>query len=307
MEATAAMESKRTILVTGATGAQGGGVAHHLLQRGKFSVRGLTRNPNSEKAQALRSARAEVVKGDLEDPESLRAALKGCYGCFGVTNFWEHFARELDQGKNLVDAVRDSDVEHFVFSTLPHVKKATNGELDVPHFDLKAQLEDYTRELELPATFLHVAFYFDNFLAFLPPQKGEDGTYSIGFPQGEVNLSGVAAEDVGGVVAVIFERPEEFIGETVRVLGDDLPPQEYAEVMTRVSGKGVSYNYIPRETFASFGFPSAEELADMFDFYRRFPPYDANDLARSRALYSGMQTFEQWLSANRKKFLAALG
>ena len=143
-------EAGRTILVTGATGAQGGSVARHLLERGRFAVRALTRNPGSEAANALRDAGAEVVQGDLNDPASLRAALAGCYGCFGVTNFWEHFGGEEEQGRNLIDAVAASDIQHFVFSSLPHVSKPTGGELDVPHFDIKARVEDYAREKDLP-------------------------------------------------------------------------------------------------------------------------------------------------------------
>src|SRR5689334_15924545 len=100
------MVDKRMILVTGATGAQGGGVARQLLKDAKFRVRCLTRDPKSPKAAALGRAGAELVKGDLADTRSLTAALTGCYGCFGVTNFWEHFGGEYQHGINLVDAVK---------------------------------------------------------------------------------------------------------------------------------------------------------------------------------------------------------
>jgi uncharacterized protein YbjT (DUF2867 family) len=296
------MTVRGIILVAGATGAQGGGVARHLLAGGEFAVRCLTRNPNSEKAKALRAAGAEVVAGDLGAAESLRAALRGCYGAFGVTNFWEHFADEYRQGKNLVDAVAGSGIEHFVFSTLPHAKKITGGELDVPHLDIKGQLEEYARGLGLPATFIHVAFYYDNFLTFFPPQKQADGAFAFGFPQGDTPLAGVAVEDVGGVVAAIFDRPEAFRGRTVGVVGDDLSPTAYADIMTRVLGKKVVYQYIPREVFASFGFPGADDLANMFEFNRRFILNRQADLAESRALYPSIQAFEPWLRANRDRF-----
>lgn len=300
------MSEQKTILVLGATGAQGGSVANHLLARGTFGVRALTRNPDSENAAALKESGAEVVKGDLEEIGSIRAALEGCYGVFGVTNFWEHFGGEDEQGKNLVDAVADSDVEHFVYSTLPHVEKATDGELSVPHFDIKARHEDYARSLGLDATFVHVAFYYDNFLTFFPPQKQDGDTFAFGFPQGDTRLAGVAAEDIGGVVATIFERPEEFKGETVGVVGDDLTPQEYAETMTRVLGKQVEYNHIPRETFASFDFPGSEDLADMFDYNRRYIPNRQADLEQSRSLYPEIQDFESWLEKHQEAFQPVL-
>src|ERR1700760_2410655 len=90
------------ILVTGATGAQGGSVAYALLQTGRFAVRCLTRNIASGKALALQQAGAQLVQGDLDDKQSLLRAMQGCYGVFGVTNFWEHYEKEFRLGENLV-------------------------------------------------------------------------------------------------------------------------------------------------------------------------------------------------------------
>lgn len=296
------MTNQKTILVIGATGAQGGSVARHLLKRGGFRVRALTRKPDSAKAAALRQAGAEVVRGELDDPHSLAAALMGCYGAFGVTNYWEHFEKEYQHGKNLIDAVKASGVEHFVFSSLPHAARITGGALPVPHFDLKAELEAYARSILPGAAFIHVAFYYENFLTFFPPRDQGDGTLAFGFPQGETPLAAVAADDIGGVVAAIFNRPERFRGRTVGVVGDDLPPKDYAEIMTRVLGRKVAYHYIPREVFASFGFPGAEDLANMFEFNRLHIPNRQADLAESRFLYPEMQRFETWLETHRGEF-----
>lgn len=290
---------KKTILVIGATGAQGGSVARHLVARGKFAVRALTRNPESDAAKMLRELDIDVVGGSLDDRASLRTAMRGAYGVFGVTNYWEHFARELEHGRNLINAVAGSSVEHFVFSSLHSVYKLSAGELSAPHCDLKHELEEYARALGIPSTFIHVAFYFENFFSFFPPQKAVDGTYHFGFPQGDTPLAGVSAEDVGGPVATIFEQPADFLGQTVGVVGDDLRGDEYARVMSAVAGKPVQYNHIPRETYAAFGFPCADDLADMFDFNRRFIPNRAADVEQSRALYPQMQTFEQWAATRR--------
>ena len=165
--------TRKTILVVGATGAQGGSVARALLSRGNFAVRALTRNPGSDKAEALRGACAEIVKGDLDDVASLRAALKDVYGVYGVTNFWEHFAHEEVHGRNLVEAVAEAKVQHFVFSTLPPITKETGNALRSPHFDIKAEHEELARKLGIPSTFIHVPFYFENFLYFFPPRPAE--------------------------------------------------------------------------------------------------------------------------------------
>jgi uncharacterized protein YbjT (DUF2867 family) len=298
-----AMEAKKIILVVGATGAQGGSVARHLLARSNFRIRCLTRHPDSEKARALDQAGAEIVQGDLEDAGSIRAALKGCYGCYGVTNFWEHFEKEYGQGRNLVDAVQRSGVEHFVFSTLPHCKKISGGKLEAPHLDMKAQLEEYTRRLGLKATFVHVAFYFENFLTFFPPQAQEDGSFAFGFPQADTPLAGVAVEDVGSIVSILFERPQDYLGKVVGIVGDDLTGDRYAETMTRILGTRVSYRHVPREEFAALGFPGAEDLANMFEFNRLYIPNRRADVEMCRALNPKMQTFETWLTSNKGAFV----
>jgi uncharacterized protein YbjT (DUF2867 family) len=300
------MPDAKTILVTGATGAQGGGVVRHLLKRGKFNVRCLTRKPDSDRASALVQGGAETVRGDLGKPESLQAAMKDCYGVFGVTNFWEYFAKEAFHGKNLVDAVKQAGIEHFVFSTLPTARKPSEGKLEVAHFDLKARMEEYARSLKLPATYAQVAFFYENFLSVFPPKLQEDGSYMFGFPQGETPLAAVSVEDVGGVVSTIFDRPDEFRDQTVGIVGDELPSSKYAEIMSRVLGKRIVYRHIPREVFAKLGFPGAEDLANMFEYNRLLIPSRQADLEQSLALYPEMQRFEPWVQANKDKFAAIL-
>jgi uncharacterized protein YbjT (DUF2867 family) len=295
------MEQKR-ILVIGATGAQGGSVANSLLNSGQYSVRCLTRNASSEKAKALAEAGAEMFEGTMDDPESLTKAMEGCYGVFGVTNFWEHFDKEFSQGKNLIDAVHRSNVEHFVFSTLPSYKKLSNGELSVPHCDIKGELEEYSKSLGVKATYVHIAFYFENFLSYFPPQKREDGNYHFGFPQGDTPLAMVSVEDLGPAVLSIFNNPDKYLGRTAGIVAEDDSCTVYAETMSRVLGEKVIYDYIPREVFASFGFPGAEELANMFEFQRRFVPQRKADMQESYELNPQMQSFEKWLQNHKEAF-----
>lgn len=294
--------ASQTILVTGATGGQGGSVASHLLSEGKFNVRALTRNPDSEKAQQLKSAGAEVVKGDLDNMDELADAMKDCYGVFGVTNFWEHFQKEYDHGKNIIDAVVKTNVSNFIFSTLANYKKLSGGKFDVPHCDLKAQLQEYAASLKPNSIFVSVAFYYENFLSFFPPQKAEDGSYSFGFPQGDTKLASVSVEDVGGVVARIFDEPEKYYGKVVGIVGDDLKGNEYAEIMTNSLGKKVAYNYISVEVYSKLGFPGAEELGNMFETQRLFIKERQKDVDESKRLFPGIQTFKEWMGKNKEKF-----
>ena len=300
------MSDNKRILVFGATGAQGGSVARNLLSRGRFAVRAITRNPDSAAARALAELGAEVVKGDLDDPASVRAALEGVYGVVGVTNFWEHFEKEGEQGRTLVNAVADAKVKHFVFSTLPPIAEATGGALKSPHFDLKAEHEDLARKLGIPSTFIHVPFYYENFLGFFPPRPNGSGGYQFGFPQGDTPLAAMSVADVGRIVAPIFENPEKYVGKVIKLAGDELPPAEYARLMARQAGADIQYAHVPRETFAALGFPGAEDLADMFEFYRVHMPSRRREVEECRALAPEVQTFESWLAKNDQGLRKAL-
>jgi len=291
-----------TILIVGATGMQGGGVARHLLNQGTYKLRCMTRRPESEPAKLLQQQGAEVIRADLDDAASIRRVVHGCNGIFGVTNFWEAYFREYDQGVNLIDAAAEGGVEHLVLSTLPSAKSISHGAIELPHFETKARMEEYAQLRNVPFTFVHVAFYYENFVIYFPPLRQPDGNYTFGFPLGSAQLGGVAAEDVGGVVAEIFVRKSEFLNKTIEIIGDEMPAQEYAEIMTRVLRRRITYGHIPRQTYASLGFPGARELADMFEFLRVYTPSRRAHIARCRQLFAGMQTFQNWLEKNANKF-----
>ncbi len=297
------MNTKPIILVTGATGAQGGSVARILLKNKKFAVRILTRNPDSQKAKILQRAGAELFQGDFDDIESLKKAMRGCYGVFGVTNFWEHFAKEYQQGKNLVDAVHQSGIRHFVLHSLPDYYTLSNGNYSVPQCDIKAALEQYSRSLGLAATYVHIAFYYENFFSFFPLQKGENGSFYFGFPQGNTRFAMASVEDMGGVVAAVFDNPAEYIGRVVGVVGSDLTCDEYAAIMSKVLQKNIYYDYITRNEYSSYNFSGAEEWANMFEVQRLYISERQEEMDESYRLNPSMQSFESWVVRNKQRFL----
>ena len=294
----------KTIAVFGATGAQGGSVARALLSDGKYQVRAVTRNPASPAARKLRELGAAVVKADLDSPPSLNAALRGVDGVFGVTSFWEHYALEAKHGRHLIEAVAAAEVKHFVFSTLEPIADATGGKLRSPHFDIKAELEQITRERGIPASFIHVAFYDENFLAFFPPRPAGEGSYQFGFPQGDTPLAAVAVEDVGKIAVPLFD--EVPMGRVVKVVGDEMPAARYAEILGAVTGAQIRYGHIPRETYAALGFPGAEDLADMFEYYRSHIPRREPEISLCRSIAPDMQTFAVWARRNKSRLRAAI-
>ncbi len=312
------MPEKRIIAVVGATGAQGGGLVRAILadRSGSFAARAITRNPNSEKAQALRSAGAEVVAGDADDPGTLGRAFAGAHGAFLLTNFWEHFSpeRELTQARNMAEAVKAAGVQHVIWSTLEDTRKwvplesdrmpTLMGKYKVPHFDAKGEADEIFRRLGVPTTFLLTSFYWDNFIYFgAGPQRGPDGVLALTFPMDDKPLSGIASEDIGKSAYGIFKRGREFINKTVAIAGEHLTGKQMADALTNALGQEVRYNNVPPEVYRSFGFPGADDLGNMFQFKRDFSDYfvGVRDLAFARTLNPEMQTFEEWLAVHAKE------
>ncbi|MFL5472223.1 MAG: NmrA/HSCARG family protein [Gemmatimonadales bacterium] len=310
------MPEQKIIAVIGSTGAQGGGLVRAILadRNGGFAVRAITRNPDSEKAQALRAAGAEVVAADIDDPATLRKAFAGAYGAFCLTNFWEHFSpeRELTQAENQARAAKDAGLQHVIWSTLEDTRKWVQltdnrmptlmGKYKVPHFDAKGEADGIFRELGVPTTFLLTAFYWDNLIYFgAGPQRGPDGVLAITFPLDDKPLSSIAVEDIGKCAYGIFKRGREFINRTVGIAGEHLTGVQMARQLTQALGQEVRYNNVPPEVYRSFGFPGADDLGNMFQFKRDFNEYfvGARSLDLSRSLNPELQTFEEWLAVHK--------
>ena len=310
------MPDKKIIAVIGATGAQGGGLVRAIQadQSGSFAVRAITRNSNSEKAQALRSTGVEVVAGDADKPETLGKVFAGAHGAFLLTNFWEHFSpeRELTQARNMAQAAKAAGVPHVIWSTLEDTRRwvpleddrmpTLMGKYKVPHFDAKGEADQIFRDLGVPTTCLLTAYYWDNLIYFgAGPQRGPDGVLAITFPMDDKRLPSIAVEDIGKCALGIFKRGAEFINKTVGIAGEHPTGAEMARALTRALGQEVRYNNVPPEVYRSFGFPGADDLGNMFQFKRDFNDYycGARDLGFSRSLNPELQTFEEWLAVHK--------
>jgi uncharacterized protein YbjT (DUF2867 family) len=311
--------SKKVITVFGATGAQGGGLARAILAEAtdEFSVRAVTRKPDSPKARALAAEGAEIVVADIDDVSSLERAMQGTNGVYAVTNFWEHFSadKEYVQATNLAEAARRAKVEHIIWSTLEDTREVLPadgkrmpvlaGRYNVPHFDAKGAANKEFTSRGLPVTLLFTSFYWDNFIYFgMGPKPGPDGQLAIAFNMGNAKLPAIAAADIGGVALGIFRQGSAAIGRSIGIAGEHLSGNELAEIFTRVLERPVRYNAVSNETFRAFGFPGADDLGNMFqfkhDFEQRFRAL--RDVEATRRLFPQLQTFEQWLRRNRDAF-----
>jgi uncharacterized protein YbjT (DUF2867 family) len=310
--------SRKKIAVVGATGAQGGGLVRAILAdpSGEFAARALTRDPNSAKAKELAKLGAEVVAADVDDAESLRRAFQGAHGAYCVTFFWDHFSpqKELAQARAMAQAAKGVGVKHVVWSTLEDTRKwvpledarmpTLQGKYKVPHFDAKGEADRFFNDLGVPTTFLLTSFYWDNLIGFgMGPKMGPDGKLAFMLPMADKKLPGIAAEDIGRCAFGIFQRGTELVGKTVGIAGEHPTGAQMAAALGKALGQEVVYSYVPPEVYRTFGFPGADDLGNMFQFKRDFEAdfCGARDLAFSRALNPRLQTFSQWLAANKER------
>jgi len=279
--------AQRLIVVTGATGKQGGAVARSLLDRG-FRIRAFTRNPQKPEAQALAARGAEVVQGDMEEDRSaMERALEGAYGVFSVQNYWETgYDGEVQQGKTVADAAKAAGVEHFVYSSVGSAHRQTG----LSHFESKWEVENHVRELDLRYTILRPVFFMQNWEMMRRMVLG--GTLAQPLDP-DKPFQQVAVEDIGAFAAIAFENPDRWIGREVDLAGDEPTMLEIAETFGRVIGREVSYYQVPWDQFEE---QMGEEYAVMYRWFNDMG-YEA-DIAALRQEYPELTTFERYLRAH---------
>ena len=309
---------KKIIAVVGATGAQGGGLVRAILDdpSGGFAARALTRDPNSAKAKELADRGAEVVAVNIDDGDSLSRAFAGAYGAYCVTFFWDHFSalKEAAEVEAMAKAAKTAGLKHAIWSTLEDTRllvplvdnrmPTLQGKYKVPHFDGKGASNHFFTDTSVPTTFLLTSFYWENLIYFgMGPKKGADGKLGFVLPMADKKLPSIATEDIGRCAYGIFKAGSEYLGQTVGIAGEHLTGTQMAKVLSDALGQEVVYNYVPPEIYRTFGFPGADDLANMFQYNRDFAAEfcGARDLGVSRSLNPKLQTFAAWAKAHKDR------
>ncbi|CAG8448043.1 10643_t:CDS:2 [Dentiscutata heterogama] len=272
---------KPLVVVSGATGAQGGSVVNSLLATGKYRIRALTRKPESDKAKALVAKGVEVFKADLAVKEDVKNALNGADIAFIVTNFWDssiypnNTAEEERQGKMIADVAKEVGLNWLIYRTL-----------GIPN-----------------STFIYVGVYASNFGTFFPIITKDDGTSEFVVPLVKENTTFeiVDAEaDTGPVVAkVIEEGPKKWNGKKVPVASERISFGKIAEILTKVTGKQFKLRSTNlEETKMEFPFLASEELLYMFRWYNDYGVFgsdkEISDISIAKVLHPNITTFEQY-------------
>lgn len=279
-----------TVLVTGATGLQGGAVARELVRRGRDTA-ALVRDPASERARALAELGVVLVRGDLDDEASLRAATDGVAGVFSVQNFMTPagLGGEVRQGRALARAARDTGVPHVVYSSVGGAERHSS----VPHFDSKRSIERYLEELGVPTTVLRPSFFMDNFAAHGPQRV--DGTLVVQLAlKPDTRVQFIAVDDIGFFAAEAFDRPQEYLGRALEIAGDELTATEVARAFAERTGEPARFEDLPLDAVAANPYiPNGPEISLMFEWFQDHG-YRA-DIAALRAAHPGLQTFATYL------------
>jgi uncharacterized protein YbjT (DUF2867 family) len=279
-------KNNKVILVTGATGRQGGAALRHLGDRG-FACRALTRNPDNKQARAFIGRGTELVRGDMEDPASLSRALEGVYGVYAVQTPYESGVEaEVRQGFHLIDAAQRAGIAHFVYSSVASADQSTR----IPHFDSKFRIEEHLRGTGMHYTIVRPVFFMENWLAMR--QMIEEGAIALPLDP-TTRLQMVAVDDIGGVVAMAFERSGKWQGRAFEIAGDELSMTELAETFSRAAGREVQYQQLPWEEFEA---RSGSEATTMYRWFQDVGYHV--DIPAVRQEYPKLNSFVRWLNSN---------
>lgn len=285
---------KDIILVTGATGKQGGAVARHLLNSG-YTVKAMTRKPDSEKAGILKSLGADVVFGDYDDPKSLEPVLEGVWGVFAVQNTWEAgVEREEEQGKRFAELAGKKGIYHYVYSSVGSAHRKTG----IPHFENKWRIEETVRSLTFPSfAILRPVFFMENFLAPAVLPGLLQGKLRMGVKPDTV-LQMIAVDDIGKFGLMLFERHEKMNGAEIDIAGDQHTIRETALTLGHAMEKEIEFVEVPKEDIRKV----SEDSAIMLEWFER-TGYDVNIDALEATYGIRLAKLEEW--ARRMDWAAA--
>ena len=248
--------NQRKILVTGATGQQGGSLARLLLQK-KHKVYALTRNTQSSASQDLRNKGANIVKGDLDDSDSLERAVKDVESIFLMgTPFEDGTEGEIRRGKLMADIAKENKVEHLVYSSVANANKNTG----IPHFESKYKVEQHIKNLGIPHTIIGPTFFMENLLG----PGLENGQLTLPLSSSSV-LQQSALQNIGEFSALVLERRKPFLGRRIDIASDEVTGEQAARILSNVLGYKIRYVPIPLEQV----YQANEDMARMYEWYEK--------------------------------------
>lgn len=273
------------ILVTGATGQQGGSVVDALLKKGN-AVFGLTRNTGSERADALNARGVHIVKGDMNDKDSLMIAFSGMDAVFLViTPFEAGVENETAQGINAIDAAKEAGVGYIVYSSVSDADRNTG----IPHFDSKFLVEEHLKSSGVPYSIVAPAFFYDNMMSPWTLPGLQDGTLGQAM-QRNIQLQSISVKNIGEFSALALTDRDRFQGKRINIAGDSLSGPEYAEKLGAASGREIEYFEVPMDMVRK----NNEDMALMYEWFNSVGYSIAIENLKEQYPEVEWETFSDW-------------
>lgn len=275
--------SDRVILISGATGQQGGATARALAGKG-FTLRAMTRKPDSDAAKALAAAGAQIVQAELDDEASLRAALKGAWGAYAVQNTWTAGVEgEEAQGHRFAKLAREAGVQHYVYASVASADRHTL----IPHFDNKARVESTVRGLNFPSyAIIRPVFFMSN----LPSPWFLNGDKLVSALDPKTVLQMIDVADIGQYGALAF-TDSRFKNFELDIAGDQKTMPETAAIMAKAMGKPIEYMQIPMSEIRK----NSDDFALMLEWFERVG-YDVDIAATAKEYGVRPTSLSEWAS-----------
>ncbi|MFD8866632.1 NmrA family NAD(P)-binding protein [Streptomyces sp. NPDC059590] len=280
------------ILVTGATGKQGGATARRLLAGG-WPVRALVRDLTAPATAELAAAGAQLVRGDFDDPASLPPALDGAAAVFGIPPLTfgpagPETALEVARGRVLIDAAAAAGIQQVVFSTVASAAAASRGS------EGKVLIEEYLRDhIALPTVLRPVRFMTNYLGAGVTGIDGiSHGVHRHIFPPHEP-MQIIALEDIAEFAALAFADPARFAGRTLELAGDEPTPVEAAATIAEATGLPIRYEQLTDGEAAAL----SPEIAETRKRWQAGGRWQA-DIEALRVIHPGLRTLGDWLTAS---------
>jgi uncharacterized protein YbjT (DUF2867 family) len=275
------------ILVTGATGQQGGTLARLLLQK-KHKVYALTRNTQSAAAQDLRNKGAKLVKGDLDDSDSLKQVVNGIDSIFLMgTPFEDGTEAETRRGKLMADIAKENSIEHLVYSSVANADKNTG----IPHFESKYKIELHIKNLGIPFTIIGPTFFMENLLG-LGLQQGQ-----LALPLSPSSiLQQSALENIAEFSALVLEHRKPFLGKRIDIASDEVTGERATKILSNELGYRIKYVQIPLEQVRQ----ANEDMARMYEWYERVGTGINISSLHQEYPEVNWHTFEDWAKSQNR-------
>lgn len=275
----------KVVVISGATGQQGGSTARALAGKG-FTIRALTRKPDSDAAKALQALGAEIVQAELDDETSVRKALQGAWGAYAVQNTWTAgVAGEEAQGHRFAKAAKQAGIQHYVYASVASADRKTG----IPHFDNKWRVEDTIRGLGFPSyAIVRPVFFMEN----LPSPWFLNGDKLVSTLDPKTGLQMIAVKDIGQYGALAFTDADTFKNLELDIAGDVATLPEAAATLSRALGRNIEYVQIPISEVRK----NSEDMALMLEWFERVG-YDADIAGNAKQYGVKPTTLAEWASS----------